>query len=432
MSLSLEIESLGPLGLTAVRAALALMPTEPALVIKEHPHALEIEVHPAAEPLAITEHEGRIRLTAKTGTAGAGMHAWVVELIDQLEQRTGAPFDRKNARDPSHYVRTRDVGALLRFQASYLSEVSRRILELLESGHSSIALGMPEDVTFEHPDLSEHAVMATPLGPRGRDWLVAVRKDGNAGFDALPWSTPGLGADYHRGIAMGLAWTELRFRAPLDEAESALFDRILLHFERAYALDPEGPFDWSLWSEIFELRGEESLRATRTHLRAERDRTRSKVGYRRSPVTVQVGGGWRLRVPGELATAWERDGRVWVAWDARRSLHVSTVTATGARTGVSTESTLAALVAHDLKDASAPGETMLLKRGPIRGQATVRPQTLEGKDEGPPWLEVRALSAVGPHGALGTFLVEREDDRVWALETWGTLDHDEARDWRPS
>ena len=236
---------------------------------------------------------------------------------------------------------------------------------------------------------------------------------------------------------MALCWTEMRFRPPLDAAERERFDRALALLEKAHAAEPEGVYDWSLWSELFELRGEESLRATRTHLRAERDRTRSAVGYRRWPVTVQVGGGWRIRVPGELATAWERDGRVWVCWDGARSLHVSTVTAKGppgdGPQRSRTEETLAALAALDRQDGEPPGETMLLKRGPIRGEATVRPAPPDPeRPETSGAIEVRAISAVGPHGALGTFLLERPEDRTWALETWGTLEHEDARSHQPS
>jgi hypothetical protein len=39
---------------------------------------------------------------------------------------------------------------------------------------------------------------------------------------------------------------------------------------------------------------------------------------------------------------------------------------------------------------------------------------------------------MGPHGALGTFLLVRPEDQAWALEVWGTLDHDDARDYLPS
>jgi len=427
MGLSLSIESRGPLNLTAIRAALALEESEPRLVVREVAGGIEVEVHPAAEPLEILQIEGKIRLGIKTGTAGAGLHAWVVDLIGRLEQRTGAPFDRERAHDSSDYVRTRDVDALLRFQAAYLSEVTGKILELLGGGHSSIALGMPHDVTFEHPALQAGAVIVTPLGPRDRAWLSATHRDGRAGLDALPWATPGLDARFFSGMALSLCWTEIRYRALLDEGEKGRINRVLELLERAYALEPEGQYDFSLWSELFELKGEESLRATRIHLKAERDRNRSAVGYRRHPVTVQIGGGWRIRVPGELSTHWEPDGRVWVAFDGKRSLHVSTVTASGSSSSsdiASTEATLEALVAMEDGEGAPEGEVMLLKRGSIRGRASQR--ALE------PGLEIRALSAVGPHGALGTFVLEQEDDRTWALEIWGNLEHDEARGYLPS
>jgi hypothetical protein len=425
MGLSLSIESRGPSNLTAIRAALALEESEPRLVVRDIAGGIEVDVHPAAEPLEILEVDGKIRIGIKTGTAGAGLHAWVVDLIGRLEQRTGAPFDRERAHDSSDYVRTRDVDALLRFQAAYLSEVSGKILELLGGGHSSIALGMPHDVTFEHPALEAGAVLVTPLGPRDRAWLSATHRDGRAGFDALPWATPGLDARFFYQTALSIAWTEIRFRTLLDEGEIARIDRVLELLERAYALEPEGSYDFSLWSELFELKGEESLRATRIHLKAERDRNRSAVGYRRHPVTVQIGGGWRVRVPGELSTHWERDGRVWVCFDGKRSLHVSTVTANGtSNDSASTEATLDALIEMEDREGAPGGEVMLLKRGAIRGRASQRP--LE------PGLEIRAVSAVGPHGALGTFVLEQEDDRVWALEVWGNLEHDEARRYLPS
>lgn len=424
VGLSLEIESRGALSLESVRRALEAEGPEPRLVVHQAGAILAVEVHPAAEPIHFTEEDGTVTLSAKTGTAGAGLHDWVCGLVDRLAERTGVPFDVEGARDPSGYVQRRDVERLLRYQRAFLAEVASQVLELARTGHSKIAIGLPDDVTFEGPE----GVVATPLGPRDEAWLRRVKKDGE-GEDTLPWARPGLDAAYFRGLALTLAWMEVRYRAPLDDEERALLSRVLAAFEQAHALAPDAPQDWSLWSELYELTGEESLRATRTHLKAEKSRLRSPVGYRRWPVTVQIGGGFRLRVPGELKAQWERDGRVWVAWDASRSLHVSTVRATGRPAGglTSTEFTLEALLRHE-PDAETAVERLSLQRGAIRGQAAIR--TVD--DEGEPRTEVRTISAMGPHGALGTFLLARPEDQRWALEVWGTLDHDEARDHLPS
>lgn len=425
MGLSLEIESRDALTLAEVQRALEAEGPEPRLVLHRGEAELVVEVHPAAEPIHLHERDGRVALVAKTGTAGAGLHAWVCELVDRLAERTDVPWDVAGAHDPSGYVRSRELEALLRYQHAFLAEVASQVLELSRTGHSKIALGMPDDVTFEGPD----GIVATPLGPRGEDWLKRVKRDGAAGEDALPWARPGLDAAYFRGLALTHAWMDVRYRPPLDDDERALLDRVLGALESAHALEPDFAYDWSLWSELFELKGEESLRATRTHLKAEKNRVRSGVGYRRWPVTVQIGGGFRIRVPGELKSQWERDGRVWVAWDATRSLHVSTVRATGRPSGgvTTTEATLEALLRHE-PDGHDAVERLSLQRGAIRGQAAVR--TVE--DEGQVRTEVRTVSAMGPHGALGTFLLQRPEDQAWALEVWGTLDHDEARDYLPS
>lgn len=424
MGLSLALKSLGPMSLSAVQAALEAEPSEPLLRVTASPEELVVEVHPAAEPMRIAQVGEHVELAIKTGTAGAGLHAWACELADRIAARTGGRWDPQSTQDPSGYVSTRDEATLLRYQTAFLAEVASQVLELARTGHTNIALGMPDDVSFDGPS----GIVGTPLGPRGEDWLKRVKKDGQAGEDALAWARPGLTAGYFRGLALAHAWMDVRYRPPIDDDERALLDRILDALERAHALEPDYPYDWSLWSELFELRGEESLRATRTHLKAEKNRVRSAVGYRRHPVTVQIGGGFRIRVPGSLKSAWESGGRVWVAWDGIRSLHVSTLRATGKQPhlAVTTEATLEALLRHE-PEGEAAIERLSLQRGAIRGQAAVR----EVDDDGPA-LEIRMVSAMGPHGALGTFVLKDPLDKAWALEVWGTLDHDDARDFLPS
>jgi hypothetical protein len=266
---------------------------------------------------------------------------------------------------------------------------------------------MPEGLEVTHDGF-----VATPLGPRSRAWVERVAKDPTVAADAFPWWGEGVGAGYLRGLAVALIETEVRFRAPLDDRERALLDRVVTAIERAHGLDSELALPWPEAAEIYAMLGEDSLRATRAGVLAERgkrDRARRQLGYRRHPVRVSLSGGWSLVVPGALAERWEEHG-TWVGWDATRTIWMSSMTAEGEQT---TDETLASLP-------ELPGDADLLsmERGPIRGNARFGTSEDEGKET----TVLRAHAAVGPHVALGTIVLLDDGDRAWALETWGSLD----------
>jgi hypothetical protein len=59
-----------------------------------------------------------------------------------------------------------------------------------------------------------------------------------------------------------------------------------------------------------------------------------------------------------------------------------------------------------------------MERGPIRGHARFGVTEEDGKRT----TVLRAHAAVGPNVALGTLVLASDDDREWALETWGSLE----------
>jgi hypothetical protein len=258
-------------------------------------------------------------------------------------------------------------------------------------------------------------MVATPLGPRDRAWLEQVRATPSAGRDVFPWWQTGRGAGYFAGLATALMWTEVRWRAPIDAAERALLDRIVTSIERAHGLDPSIELPWVEAAEIYELLGEDSLRATRAGVLAEAARKRGgkrRIGYRRDPVRVSLSGGWSLVIPGELAERWE-DQSTWVGWDRTRTIWVSSMRAQGSRVTADVLAGLPALLGE--------GDLLRMERGPIVGHARFGPSEEDGK----PVVVLRAHAACREHVALGTIILPEDADRTWALETWGTLDRDD-------
>lgn len=403
-ALSLRVRGHLRTSLEALRAALDARGGEPRLVVDEAREeartSLLVTAHPAAPPLEFAaDGAGGVTLEAETATAGPGLHAFVVELARSLSDHV--EWDWARATDPSGYASSGDAAALEEHAARWLAGVARDALELVDSGARGLSLALPADVAFE-----SDAAILTPLGPRDRAWLSAAAEDGKRGADALSWWAPGLGAAYHRDLALFLLWTEVRHRRPIDDEERALVDRVLELLETAHTLDPSLELPWRTYSELFELRGEQSLRATRAHLRAA-SAAPSAIGYRRAPVRVELPAGWSVRVPGELRTRFAEHG-TFVAWDARRTYWVTTITAQSARTS---EETLA-----DLKEPDGDGELLELEKGALRGRG--RFGTAEGD-----WRVLRAQAVVGVHAALGTLLFKDESEREAALEVWGSIEH---------
>jgi hypothetical protein len=370
------------------------------------PAKLSITLHPFAEPIEATRRpDGTIDVVARTFSAGPGYHQYVAELFGEIGTALGIGW--KPRVDPGRYFERRERAALLAVLEPSLASTAAQILELSQQGATGFSLLLPDGIELAHDGL-----VATPLGPRDRAWVERVAKEPSVAADAFPWWEPGLGAGYHRGLAIALLETEVRFRRPLDDRERALLDRVVTSIERAHGLDPSLSLPWAEASELYELLGEDSLRATRASVLAERakkDRARRPLGYRRRPVRVSLSGGWSLVVPGSLAERWEEHG-TWVGWDATRTIWMSSMTA---ETDAETDATLAGL-----PEIPGDGDLLVMERGPIRGHARFGVTEEDGKRT----TVLRAHAAVGPNVALGTLVLASDDDREWALETWGSLE----------
>ncbi len=364
-------------------------------------HAL-IALHPAAAPLGLAIEGDRLVVEADTGTAGPGYHEQVRALVEAGAADASIVWAEL---DPIE-----DRAALEAHLDRWLAQTASEILEVAARGATGFSILLPQGIEYAHSGM-----LATPLGPRDRSWLERVRKDPRVGRDVFSWWESGLGASYFAGVARTLAWSEARWRAPLDDRERSVLDRIVTAIERAHGLDPAMELPWVEAAEIYELLGEESLRATRAGVLAEAARKRgikSTIGYRRGAVRVSLSGGWSLVVPGELAERWEEHG-TWVGWDRSRTIWMSSMTAEDA------EDT--AEVLAGLPELPGDGELLRMERGPIVGNA----RFAMGEEDGKPIAVMRAQAACGKHVALGTIILPEDADRAWALETWGTLDRDD-------
>lgn len=365
---------------------------------------LALDLHPAAEPIRVIDlGGGALAIEASTGTAGPGYHAHVTALLAGAGDALGIEWS--SIEDESGYFESRDRAALEDATLIWLATTVHEVLALHARGMKGLQLSLPEGTTFEHG-----AVLATPLGPRDHAWLARVASSPREGIDVFPWWSSGDEAAALRGAALAAMWIDVRWRKPLIDEERELLERILGWLDRGQSLAPDAEWPWREQSELLELLGEASLRATRVHLRASALPPALAIGYRRSAVRVTLTGGWSVRVPGDFAERWEEPG-AWAGWDEHRSLWFSSLEVRGSS---SSEATMEALPPIE-------GEAELM--GFDRGELLAVARFADAEEDGRRLIELRAHAVLGAHAAIGTFVLAREEDREWALETWSSLAH---------
>jgi hypothetical protein len=393
-----DIESLSSSVPGAFRASIARTADEQGRPL------LVLAIHPAAEPVRVVDlGQCEVAIEANTGTAGPGYHEYITEFLRGMAEALGITWT--SITDECGYFESRDRKALEEATLIWLRTTALEALALHARGMKGLQLSLPEGTVFEHD-----GIIATPMGPRDHAWLTKTAKDPRHGIDLFPWWESGQGAATLRGAALSAMWIDVRWRRPLVEGERELFERILGWLDRGQSAEPEAEWPWREQSELLEFLGEESLRATRVHLRASALPPAVPLGYRRNPVRVNLSGGWSMRIPGEFAERWEEPG-AWVGWDANRSIWFSSVEVRGAQSSEAAMEALPPLEGEGELMASEHGELLSLAR------------FAHGEEDGTPVIQLRAQSVFGSHAAIGTFILLREEDRDWALETWGTGAH---------
>lgn len=390
----------------------------PALLLRLHPAAEEAELWLTAS--------GRLTVSATTSPVGPGYHVYLCDLLRGLGEELGVtwhpPDEDRGGGDETGYFHGADASAVEDEMLLWIHTVVGQVLGLPE-GHIAVRIAMPLDCEYDAPGAT-----VTPLGPRALAWLKAVAADRRRAIDFFPWWLAGLGAEFYLGRALSRMWNEVRWRPPLeeDDDEEDLLVDVLNDLARAHALDPGLNYPWREWHELLgylvEAYGDTSLLedegeaipaevARRTAEAPEGPR----IGYRRGPVRVSLGGGWQITVPGEFAEEWDEDD-VWVGWDGRRTVRFK-----GYRFEGDDVPSAAALLDMGERHWDAEGCEPLPDHadGPLRGRAIWGPYEEDGRRM---W-KVNAYSATEGNLALCNCYFHDPADREWALTTWHSLTH---------
>lgn len=285
---------------------LLLLPRRPRLTLKEALAALQadhgyriweddvqawsLEFCPGGF-LAVTETDAGIEGEAITSGAGPGFHKAVSDFLGALARQLAI---RLQVEDDTGYPEHRDFARLQAEHRRWLAKVAGIV---------------------SHPQF-DPCVVAWNAGwkpaelrgictPVGRFSKAQIRAGLERGDDLTKfsrrfyvWYNDSRDALYHRGAALRLIWTEVRWGQPRNRQEQAALEQAAGHLARARELDPDLPLPLGAWRQVLTLTGRSEAAATGPDMAAEPGA--ELAGYRREELYLTFPGGWQARLPGDF------------------------------------------------------------------------------------------------------------------------------------
>jgi hypothetical protein len=367
--------------------------------------SLALTLHPAVEPVVFEVPDaGTLTITANTSTGGPGYHRTLVDGVRRMGLELSIDWASgqlvQGLGDETGYFETGDPSAVDGVMLDWARDLAVMVLEQADDGATDFVIGMPPDAVFR-----TGAFATTSLGPRDRAFFEGIVEDRSAAVGLFPWWSNGPDAAFYRDRALTRMWSDVRWRAPFDDAEREVLAAVDRDLERALTAGGGADLPWAAWDEIRGLLGRS--RVTRPAA-VESDAAAAPVGYRRGPVVARFGD-WVMEVPGSLAEGTGTDGEL-VLYDASVDVRVSTFERSDAATE---KSPAEVLLAYGLPDGRLAA---VLDAEGVIGWASVR--KLEGDSSG---FHVLHGLAAAPT-ALGFVTIRHDPARAeWAAAAFRTL-----------
>ncbi len=197
-----------------------------------------VGIHPAEEEVEFYVDQGYLVCAAKTSSAGPGYHAFVIEMLGEIEKRCDIKWDWNNQAqgffDESDFYTDRDFQKLQDAMARYFKGVSKHILTL-ES--KSLRLSLPFHLHVE----DDHFALS-PMGVWDKSFFESVVDD-SAYNDTMAeaffawWHKP-QDALFWRNLGLVKIWMDVKWQKPLSKEDPSYqtIESTLSCFEKARAL----------------------------------------------------------------------------------------------------------------------------------------------------------------------------------------------------
>jgi len=326
LGLNISAEVSGPGGtLERIVTALDSVLVDPLdrllLEIEEEDGVLYLQLHPAEEPVRLVLDGALLQASAKTSSAGPGYHAWLVDLLDEVGNRSGLSWNwadvGNGVGDETGFRETYDYTRLQSAMAQWLRALGRTLLEQAGPvGPMALSLPVGESVVSD-------AFAVSPMGYWSRDWFSDLVEADEAALHRaaatfFPAWHPREDARYWERCGRALGWYGVRWVPPENENEVRLYKATLGCFARAHEIDPGLDLPEAEIRELWDL-----LSGTAPA----RPPGPDGMGFRRGLMNRRLGGDWWAQIPGYFAQMHRNDGGTVVYYYGDRSIHATSMRA---------------------------------------------------------------------------------------------------------
>ena len=352
----------------------------------------ELSTSPQGE---VSRVESRLRVSAKTNSAGPGYHAYLIDIMDKLG------IEPLEVEDETGYWENRDFGLLQEEMSEWLRGLGAQILKMSKTGeYKNIAVSLEID---NLPEDSNH-LTCCPLGYFEKEFYEKTQSGSSNSKEFFIWWNREQDALFYRNCALNLIWCENNWLPPEMDDERMIAAATLGCLEKAYTMDTCLEYPEPEWLELALLTDDKALLNTiQKRFGAAKN---AALGYRRGTICSNANG-WRISHSGQMHFDTEDDGTL-VWWDDDRTIRVSTLSF---RWKEEIKPDSEAL----LKDAISNEEGC--ERFSLRdGQIAAAIQHTQIEENGEPLWQTRLTAALTDKLLILSIYYIDESDRNWAAE----------------
>ena len=372
-------------------------------------NGFRLQLVPFEEDVYGSYENGTLCISAKTNSAGPGYHAYLIDVLDELDVVPTKVYDE------TKYYEHRDFDLLQKNMMNWLRGLSNQLLEMTASGeYNNLAVCLPIDCV---PESSEHLANC-PLGYFDIDFFEKAVNNVPVGPKFFLWWHKPQDALFFHNTALHLIWCKNNWLPPETDAEHEIIAATLACLEKAYTLNPSLNYPMPEWKELTTLAGcnseFESVYAEKiaTYQTQHGIDMQASLGYTHGNV-CQNENGWRFTRSGKMHFDREDDGgAVW--WDDERTIRL-TILSVAFKEDVQNKSES---LLHSATKNESGCEPFSLRNSEIA--ACIQHTQIE--ENGEPLFQTRLTAALDNELCILSLFHTNEADRDWALHVCASVE----------
>jgi hypothetical protein len=368
--------------------------------------------HPAAEDVEILlKAPDQITVSANTSSVGPGYHIYLCQLLHEWTDQFGINWkdfgsdDEAEFFDEAEYFFEGNDANVYEHMKRWLQALAKSFLD--DTLTKGTRICMSWNVSYQNDSLA-----ITPLGPREMDWFVGLSDGTIEPKDFFPWFNVGLNAEYFLNRAVVQMWSNVRWRNPINDSETALLHSISNSLEMAYKLEPTLNFPWNDWYEILGFINKNP--AEYEYVRANAVGT-GNVGYRRRLVRTQLPGYWSIEMEGSFSEFESDEDGAFSSFDPPREIWFSAFSFSSENPYDRFEE-----MRRELK---AENRELIEEAVNYIGTARIERKEADGK----PYYILKSSNLTLLNRCVCTIVFVDPEEKEWAIRVWRSLKHPKAQ-----